>query len=131
MSDRRLADVRTIHPRTLSIWDEATCLVALEVARDLRSGAIPPEEYDQRSFTKSLSTCGTACCIAGHIALRMSEPVERFIGRSGYFSGDSQNRAARLFSGSQPSDPILAADAIERFVIDGSETPWSIPRRLD
>ena len=131
MSDRRLADVRTIHPRTLSIWDEATCLVALEVARDLRSGAIPPEEYDQGSFTKSSGRCGAACCIAGHIALRMGGPVELFIGRSGYFSAEYPNRIARLFAGGQPSDPILAADAIERFVIDGSETPWTIPHRLD
>jgi len=130
MSDRKLADVRQIHPSALSIWDEATCLVALEVARDLRSGAIPPEEYDQGSFTKSLSTCGTACCIAGHIALRMRESVERFIGRSRY-STEYPNRMSRLFAGSQPSDPILAADAIERFVYDGSETPWTIPRRLD
>jgi hypothetical protein len=30
-----------------------------------------------------------------------------------------------LFLWSRPSDPILAADAIERYIYDGSETPWT------
>ena len=131
MSDRKLADVRTIHPRALSIWDEATCLVALEVARDLRSGAIPPEEYDQGSFTKLEGRCGTACCIAGHIAIRMKEPVETLLARMDYWHAPSSSPTSRLFSGSLISNPRLAADAIERFVISGSEDPWTIPRRLD
>ena len=121
MSDRRLADVRTIHPRTLSIWDEATCLVALEVARDLRSGVIPPEEYDQGCFYRI--GCGSACCIAGHIALRMKEPVESLLVRSGYFTARYHDPISRLFSGARASDPQLAADAIERF-LQGSDNPW-------
>jgi len=52
MSDRKLAESRVIHSRALAAWGEATCFAAIEVARDLRSGVIPPEEYDQGSFYK-------------------------------------------------------------------------------
>jgi len=123
MSDRKLVESRTIHSRALELWGEETCLAALEVARDLRSGAIPPEEYDQGTFYKIDSRCGTACCIAGHIAFRMREPVEFFISRSGYFSPISRP-SYRLFAGSRPSDPQLAADAIERFVFECPSDPW-------
>jgi len=122
MSDRKLAESRVIHSRALAAWGEATCFAAIEVARDLRSGAIPPEEYDQTSFFPS--KCGSACCIAGHIALRMKEPVENFLGRSGYFTARYHDPISRLFSGARTSDPQLAADAIERFVFDGSDDPW-------
>ena len=113
MSDRKIAESRVIHSRALAAWGEATCFAAIEVARDLRSGVIPPEEYDQGSFYRI--GCGSACCIAGHIAWRMREPVERLLKRTGY---------CRLFSASRPSNPQLAADAIERFVFDGSDDPW-------
>ncbi len=129
MSDRKLADVRTIHPRTLSIWGEATCLVAIEVARDLRSGVIPPEEYDQGEYG-GFSFCGTACCIAGHIARRLEVNVHLFAGTTMH-RDPGVAYSPGLFGGGNPSDPILAADAIERYVYDGSNTPWSIPRRLD
>jgi hypothetical protein len=125
MSDRKLADALSIHPKALAIWGEATCIVALEVARDLRSGVIPPCEYDQGSFLKIQGRCGSACCIAGHIALRMREPVTYLARRSGYFNMVGQKSpAALLFSGGRPSDPQLAADAIGRFVIGGSDDPW-------
>jgi len=29
--------------------------------------------------------------------------------------------------GGEPSDPVLAADAIERYVYDGSQDPWHLP----
>ena len=122
MSDRKLAESRVIHSRALAAWGEETCFVALKVADDLRSGAIPPEEYDQTSFFPS--KCGSACCIAGHIALRMKELVESLLGRSGYFTAHYHDPISRLFSGAHPSDPQLAADAIERFVFDGSDNPW-------
>lgn len=127
MSNRQSNDIRSIHPRALAAWGEATCIAALSVARDLRSGVIPPEEYDQKVFlSAATSKCGAACCIAGHIALRMKEPVENFLARSGYWQPVVELRSPpqRLFSGSAPSDPILAADAIERFILDGSENPW-------
>lgn len=125
MSNRQSTDVRVIHPSALADWGAPTCFAALEVARDLRSGAIPPEEYDQGSFIRSHRTCGSACCIAGHIAFRMKEPVENLLERSGYWG--PRGHAYRLFAGSRPSDPLLAADAIERFILDGSDDPWVAP----
>ena len=122
MSDRKLAYPRTIHPKALAAWGEETCFVALEVANDLRFGVIPPEEYDQGSFQKETSECGAACCIAGHIAERMKESVEKLLGRTDYWIRSGP--VFRLFAGSRPSDPQLAADAIERFVLQGSDNPW-------
>jgi len=127
MSDRKLAESRVIHSRALAAWGEATCFAAIEVARDLRSGVIPPEEYDQGSFYRI--GCGSACCIAGHIAWRMREPVERLLKRTGYWGAAVpfmlvKSPTDRLFAASRPSNPQLAADAIERFVFDGSDDPW-------
>src|ERR1700677_1180202 len=55
----------TIHPTALEELGYEASIIALGVAKDLRSGAIKPENYDQGSV------CGTACCIAGHITARM------------------------------------------------------------
>ena len=118
MSNRNVAGNRTIHLRALVQLGENACIVALGVARDLRSGAIPPEDFDMTVY------CGTSCCIGGHIANRL-----------GYEDDDSRIRfgASRrrlsvgldsLFDQRQPSNPRLASDAIERYVYDGSTTPW-------
>jgi hypothetical protein len=111
MSNRRFITARTLHPKALAALGEEACIVALEVARDLRDGTIPPEHYNQ------VSICDSACCIAGHMARRLGVNVVTL-----YFTHDLR---AGLFNGVHPSDPLLAADAIERYVYDGSETPWN------
>jgi hypothetical protein len=126
MSNRHEAEARTIHPRALTELGEEACIVALGVARDLRSGVIPAKKYDQREW------CGTAYCIAGHIATRMG------VARRTMDTGDgirvfrwamslscSSDGLSNLFGGRHPSDPHRAAEAIERYVYLGSETPWT------
>lgn len=119
MSNRQSTDTRAIHPHALAKFGLEVCLVALEVADDLRSGVIPPEQYDQREW------CGSACCIAGHIACRMkishSELLDDIWDRS-----NKDVSILDLFRGHHPSVPNLAADAIERAIYDGSETPWDL-----
>jgi hypothetical protein len=119
MTTAKIPDtVRTIHPSALSEFGYKTCIAFLEVARDLRSGVIPPENYNQWNF------CGTACCIAGHTAARLGLDVEEFV--------DSMRGYAKrsgLFTGSLTATPQLAADAIERCVYDYSDNPWRWPER--
>ena len=110
MSSRQQSDTLPIHPYALIELGEEACIVALGVARDLRSGAIPPEKFDMRWVLPSAS-CGSGCCIAGWMLIR-GVHIRHFAD-----VGD-------LFSTSHPSDPQLAADAIERYIYDGSRTPW-------
>jgi hypothetical protein len=111
MSNRQFMTTRTLHPKALAALGEEACIVALEVARDLRDGTIPPERYNQAVI------CGSACCIAGHMARRLGVNDLNL-----YFT--HRDLREGLFNGEHPSDPLLAADAIERYVYDGSETPW-------
>lgn len=114
------SETRTIHSRALAELGEEACIVALGVARDLRSGVIPPETFDMKTF------CGSACCIIGHIHKRMGITLHQFrkrVSPTGFWI-DAPNALINLLSGKNPSDPMLAADAVERYVYDGSETPW-------
>jgi hypothetical protein len=107
---------RTIHPRALKAIGHEACIAMLGVARDLRSGVIPPAVYCQRVYR------GTACCIAGHTARRLNESVWHFL------AGIMDDAVyMRLFCGAEPSDPHLAADAIERYIYAGADEPWRMP----
>lgn len=108
-----LTETRQIHPRALAKLGEEACIVALGVARDLRSGVIPPDNFNMRHFRMSRSECGYACCIAGWMFIRGVD----------YDTLNAAN-VGNLFSGFMPSDPILAADAIQRFIYDGAVRPW-------
>lgn len=120
MSNRALAGTRAIHPRAIKELGEEASIVALGVARDLRSGVIPPDMYDQ-SWAKP-EPFGRPCCILGHIRKRLGNYY--FKGAwTGWPSGSLG--LLDLFLSVHPSNPILAADAIERYIYDGSETPWS------
>ncbi len=120
MSSRHEAEARTIHPRALAELGEKACIVALGVARDLRSGMIPPESYDQRVY------CGSSFCIAGHMASRLGMGVHHFLDLDGIVISPSLRwGGSSLFGYNRKSEPTAAADAIERYVYDGSETPWS------
>jgi hypothetical protein len=113
MSNRQDSNTRTIHPRALKELGEEACIVALGVARDLRSGAIPPEKYDQ-AYYENNTACETACCIAGWMRIRgvFHETLLR------------ANTGNLLGYGIRPT-PLRAANAIERYIYDGSETPWN------
>lgn len=118
MSSRRgQAKTRTISERAIRALGHEGAVALLGVARDLRSGVIPPETYDQSTY------CGTACCIAGHLMIRLG------VMKPGLTTwlialADRDPAVWRLFSGKVPSVPALAADAIERYVLEGSDDPW-------
>ncbi len=133
MSNRKSVEVLSIHPVALRELGEEACLIALGVAHDLRSGVIPPDEYDQRKL------CGSACCIAGHIVTRLWGKYDRPIPRGfeaqlripelkKHWDWYEERRAestglARLF-GYYNKTPQQAADAIENYVYQGSKNPW-------
>lgn len=117
MSSKR-GPARTIHPQALSDIGEPACLALLGIAADLRSGVIPPAEYDQNQM------CGSACCIAGWLYRRMPGCEVRVY--NSYIHECGEERLTNLFSGAHPSDPVLAADAIERYVFGWAARPWSV-----
>ena len=111
--------IREIHPRALAELGHEACIVALGVARDLRSGVIPGEEFDMGSF------CGASCCIVGHIACRLG--IRGNDSRGDFYSALIVSDALdALFEPARPSDPIRAADAIERYIYDGADRPWEM-----
>jgi hypothetical protein len=117
MSRRNEAEARTIHPRALAELGEEACIVVLGIGRDLRSGVIRDAEFCMTSLGLG-DAPASACCIYGHMRNRGCDlpPYPQFIqGRPAFYS---------LSHGGNASDPILAADAIERYIYDGSETPW-------
>jgi hypothetical protein len=123
MSDRKLAtETRTIHPLTLDEIGEKVAIVMLGVARDLRSGAIPPEGFNMQHYH-----CGSAHCIGGWIEFRVAGRRPSLSIRSKLFckrTGELPLSLCNLFSASNPSDPYLAARAIECYVYEGSDDPW-------
>lgn len=103
-------------------------LALLEVARKMRTGEIQESLYDQRHYSVTRA-CGTVCCIWGwlDIELRVSALEEIFIQTS-----SAVRKGLRNLFQSHPldwKDPTTteAADAIERYVLNGSETPWEPP----
>lgn len=115
MSSKR-GSARTFHPQALSDIGETACLALLGIAADLRRGAIPPAEYDQRFGDDA---CGSPCCILGWLRRRWPECQISPTCCAG------NKRLRNLFWGGHPSDPALAADAIERYVFGYAARPWS------
>jgi hypothetical protein len=121
MEPRLLTEVRSIHPRALKELGDEACIVALGVALDLRSGAIPRHMYEQWRLINEPCDCGTPCCILGHIRVRLNN--YEFVGVYKDAWCDS-GALLDLFSATHLSDPYLAADAIERYIYDGADKPW-------
>lgn len=123
----RSTETRTIHPRALHTLGQEAAIIMLEVARDLRSGAIPPDHLYQARYFNDGNPCGTPCCLGGHVAARLGMRnyqetlhwVEEVLGR------ETRLGLNNLFSADNPSDPILAADAAERYLYDGADLPWA------
>lgn len=127
MSDRKIAEARTIHPRALKELGEEACIVALGVARDLRSGVIPPEKF------KMSTACGSSCCIVGHIAIRLFQITDpddwegaRKQARLHLDLAETSGALEDLFA-AHPSNSHRAADAIERYVYSDTDEPWKVP----
>lgn len=115
MSTRHHTTARTFHPRALAALGAPACIAMLSVARDLRSGAIPPEDYNQKTW------CGRSCCIAGHTALRLGKDQSHWLANE-----TTMDRSfIALIDGCAPSDPQLAARAIERYLYEGAKQPWA------
>jgi hypothetical protein len=121
MSDRNRIDAAVIYERALRALGLERSLALLGVAQDLRSGRIPPEMFDMADYGEQ---CGTPCCMWGHLMER--EGVSDNVLRAEECSViRSRDHAFYLLTTShRPSDPILAADAIERYVLGGSDDPW-------
>jgi hypothetical protein len=119
MSNREVStETRTLHPRALAVLGEEWCLALLEVARDLRSGAIPPERYNQKEY------CGTACCIAGHAARKRGVPVDILVDLEGTDPALFDYRGGLFGPHPVRPTPAQAADAIEAYVYAGADQPW-------
>jgi|SRR5258706_11553724 len=122
MSNRQLTDTTIqIHPRALKALGLKKALVFLEVARDLRSGAIERDMYYQGSYGYE---CGSACCIYGHVDSRLFKSIKNRINRAVKLK-DKDIALAELFAGAHPSIPALAANAIENYVLKGYDFPWA------
>lgn len=113
---------RSVHPQVISEIGLAGALALLEVAQDLRSGAISAEQFDMNSLW---SDCGSVGCIAGWAMFKLGHE-DVFTDENDYWieSADGVWRLARLFGTHNPSDPLQAADAIERYVYEWHSDPW-------
>jgi hypothetical protein len=120
MSDRKLDDARTIHPDCIAAVGEEVCLALLSVARDLRSGAIPPEHYYQGSW------CGTAQCIWGHAATRLGRYNKMEISVAGRKLMEKDAGLHELFMGAGGAfaSPDQAANAIESWLFTHAKFVW-------
>lgn len=133
MSNRRElpTETRTIHARALHTLGEEAAIVMLGVARDLRSGVIPPDEYEQARYYNDAAPCGTPNCIGGHTAARLglrshAEVIDWVVKVSLREGVDiSWIGLHNLFNPGHPSVPHLAADSIERYVYEGADDPWA------
>jgi hypothetical protein len=121
MSDRNRVDAAAIHDRALRALGLERSLALRGVARDLRSGRIEHRRFHMGAFGRG---CGTPCCVWGHVMER--EGVFSAVQRSFLCEEISLKDPAfiNLTLAFNPSDPVLAADAIERYVLEGSDDPW-------
>lgn len=129
MSDRQQADTNiVIHERALNSLGLKISLILLSVARDLRSGVIENDQYNQRTFG-NWDGCNTACCIWGHACSRMgiTNWKERRTSANKLISNDkalSNLFAAIPIASMRRMYPEQAAEAIENYVLKGHDRPW-------
>ncbi|SRR5258706_9521088 len=121
MSNRQLTETTVqIHPRALKALGLKKALVFLEVARDLKSGAIERDMYYQGSYGYE---CGSACCIYGHVDSRLFKSVKNRVQRAQKLR-NKDSALSDLFAGTHRSIPAAAAEAIENYVLKGYDSPW-------
>jgi hypothetical protein len=130
MSDRKLTnDAVKIHDRAMNTLGLERALIMLDVAKDLRSGAIEHDLYNQRAYgvaftNDSISDCDTPCCIWGHVCFRMG--VNRWADRRDSARELMHKDVAltSLFAPRIDVTPVMAANAIENYIIKGHVLPW-------
>lgn len=113
-----------IHPLVAEFVDPVAIKVMLDVRDDLRAGRI--ENFD---MSEVYHWCGTPACIAGHVNVRLGcgRGPDRWSAKMMY--GCLGNQFMHLFSSRNPSDPLLAADAIDHFLTTGKGN-WPCHARL-
>ena len=126
-------EVRTIHPKVLQELPMEVITELLQVANDLRTGVIPPEHFIMSNFNTTLRNsegedCGTAHCIAGWVAFRLKTHHRKLFyngenGPADFGPGGHEPPLRKLFY-NRPSDPVMAADAVEAYVYDYDDDPW-------
>ena len=131
--------VRTIHPEVLKGVGLEAATALLRVAHGLRSGEIREEWYAQywigpngkygldfidkvSNSERSKTKCGSACCIIGWTRAFLTD--SSWSSLRDLWMNDAH--LGELFSGEHPSDPQLAANAIEAFIYDYKENPWGV-----
>lgn len=133
------ADTRTIHPEVLKELPLNVIMELLKVGNDLRTGVIPPHQFDMRWYNSFNFTCGDHVhCIAGWVGARLKTSYRtlfyvgdrKIINDNGPAAekydenGQPYNPPLRILFQSHPSDPQMAADAIEQYVFNYAEDPW-------
>src|SRR5713226_2121070 len=113
---------REVNPEVVNYLGFEVVTELLGIARDLRSGVIPPEMYDQFTLPNDpFPDCSTPCCILGHLKRRLDHKLYQAF-RLLWIS--DRGRLCDLFNAFHPSDPQLAAVAIERYLFEASNDPW-------
>lgn len=131
MNVEALSTSRSFHPEVLKEVGLEVALAFLEVAHELRSGVIPPENFYMRGFH-----CGTKHCIAGWVDVKVGKSYndlfyagdvygQKGIAHSKWVNGKFVRPPLnRLFSDMNPSSPKWAADAIEEYLYNYAADPW-------
>lgn len=122
-------EVHKLHPTPVKLLGEEVVMTLLQIAKDLRSGKIPRQNFNMRHFD-----CGSAHCIAGWTATYLNtswktlfyhEATSGIMDESHLFPAIKDPILHNLFASNHPNDPIRAADAIERYVFNYDPLPWS------
>lgn len=139
-------EARVIHPEVIQELGVELAMELLKVGHDLRTGVIPAHEFDMRNFhtplyDEDINPCGTAHCIAGWVSYRVGKHYHTLFYKGSFQGCISDGPAAqrplpgfeglraydpplRILFYKHPSDPQMAADAIEQYVYNYAADPW-------
>lgn len=126
--------VRPFHPSVLAELPIEVALELKQVGLDLASGVIPSYQFDMSLYNQPCrlpdGSCGTAYCIAGWVAFRMRQPYFDLFYQDGgparerYVDGVYCNTPMRILFCRHPSDPQMAARAVEEYLYNYADDPW-------
>ena len=107
-----------VHPSVLKVLSTAEIEAFRGVAADLANGKI---KRGMLSMANPIPGCGAACCIAGHVSIRMKLPAVDVFGKSLFaYLFDRSTELYRLLSGRNPDNPKRASRAIIHYLATGS-----------
>lgn len=119
---------RTFHPEPVRLLGLEVCVTMLKVAHDLRSGAIPHNQFDMTRWH-----CGTSHCIGGWVDVymdceRSEDEILRGLNWRDLFFKDYETLKdpilQELFYYENPNNPEWAAAAIEVYLFEHDPDPW-------